>query len=55
MKGSLWEVSCMCHQIPGLQLECAKVLHEELLMLALLYGSEAMSWGEKERSRIRAG
>ena len=32
-----------------LQLECARVLHEPVLM----YGSEAMLWKEKERSRVR--
>ena len=37
----------------SLQLECASVLHEGLLELVLLYGSEAMIWREKERSRIR--
>ena len=38
----------------GLQLECARVLHETLLVLALLNGSETILWKEKERSRIRA-
>ena len=28
----------------GLQLECAKVLHEVLLVPVLLYGSETMIW-----------
>ena len=37
-----------------LQLECATVLHESLLVLALMYGSETIIWKEKERSsRIR--
>ena len=35
-----------------LQLECTKVLHETLLVLILMYGSETRLW--KERSRIRA-
>ena len=35
-----------------LQLECARVLHETLLVLVLMYGSETMLWKE-ERSRIR--
>ena len=38
----------------SLQLECDSVLHESLLMPALTYGSETMTWREKERSRIRA-
>ena len=40
--------------VKSLHLECAKVLHEGLLMPVLLYGSETMIWREKERSRIRA-
>ena len=38
----------------GLQLECARILHESLLMPVLIYGSETVIWKEKERSRIRA-
>ena len=38
----------------SLQLECAKVLHESLLVPVLTYGSETMIWRQKERSRIRA-
>ena len=37
-----------------LQIECAKVLHETLLVPILTYGSETILWEEKERSRIRA-
>ena len=37
-----------------LQVECARVLHEILLVPVLMYGNETMSWKEKERSRIRA-
>ena len=37
----------------GLWLECAKVLHESMLMPVLMYGSETVIWKE-ERSRIRA-
>ena len=37
-----------------LQLECARVLHETLLIPVLMYFSETMLWKEKERSRIRA-
>ena len=36
-----------------LQLECARVLHERLLVLVLMYGSETMLWKEKERYRFR--
>ena len=32
----------------GLQLECAMVLHESLLMPVLMHGSETMIWKEKE-------
>ena len=38
----------------SLQLECARLLHESLLMPVLTYGSETMICREKERSRIRA-
>ena len=37
-----------------LQLECARVLHEKLLVPVLTYDSEKMIWKEKDRSRIRA-
>ena len=37
-----------------LQIECARVLHETLLVPLLTQGSETMLWKEKERSRIRA-
>ena len=37
----------------SLQLECARVLHESLLVLVLTYGSETMIWRGKERYRIR--
>ena len=36
-----------------LQIECARVLHEALLVPVLTYGSVTMLWKEKERSRIR--
>ena len=36
-----------------LQLECARVLHETLLVHVLTYGTETILWKEKERSRIR--
>ena len=38
----------------GLQLVCARVLHEGLLGPVLLYGSYTLIYREKERSRIRA-
>ena len=38
----------------SLQLQCAMVLHESLLVPILTYGRETMIWREKERSRIRA-
>ena len=38
----------------GLQLECARVLHETLLVSLLMYGSGTMIWKKEERSRIRA-
>ena len=38
----------------GLQLECVRMLHEGLLVPVLLYGSETVIWGEKDRCRIRA-
>ena len=37
-----------------MQLECARILHETLLVPVVKYGSETMLWKEKERSRIRA-
>ena len=36
-----------------LQLECARVLHEILLVLVLMYGRKIMLWKEKERFRVR--
>ena len=38
----------------GLQLECARVLHETLIVPVLMYSSEAVIWKEEERYRIRA-
>ena len=35
------------------ELDCARVLHETLLVPVLMYSSETMVWKEKERSRIR--
>ena len=37
----------------SLQFECARVLHESVLVPDLTYGSETMIWREKEMSRIR--
>ena len=36
-----------------MRLECARVLHETLLVPVLMYVSETMLWEEKERARIR--
>ena len=33
-----------------MQLECARALHETLLVPVLMYGSEKMIWKEKEKS-----
>ena len=38
----------------SLQLECAKVLHELLMVPVLTYGSETMIWRKKERTGIWA-
>ena len=35
-------------------LECARVLHESLLVPVVMYGSKTIVWKKKERSRIRA-
>ena len=35
-----------------MQLECARVLHETLLVPVLIYGGDTILWKEKERSRI---
>ena len=40
--------------VRDLQLEWARVLHEILLILVLIYGSDTILCSEKERSRIRA-
>ena len=37
-----------------MQLQCARVLNETLLVPVLMYDSETILWKEKERSRIRA-
>ena len=37
-----------------LKLECARVLHETLLVPVFKDGSETILWREKERSRVRA-
>ena len=36
-----------------MQFECARVLHETLLVLIPTYGRETVLWKEKEKSRIR--
>ena len=44
--GSKPEEGCKCHQVvvnaSDLQLECARVLHEALLVTVLMYGSETI-------------
>ena len=35
-----------------LQVDCARILHETLLMPFFMYGSNTMMWREKERSMI---
>ena len=37
-----------------LQLECARICYETLLVPVFMYGSEIMLWREKEKSRFRA-
>ena len=37
----------------NLQFECARILHQELLMSALIYESETIVWRKKERFIIR--
>ena len=38
--------------VRDLELECARVLHETLLVPVLMYGNETMIWKEEERSRV---
>ena len=45
---------CFTLTIAHLQLECARVLHQALIVPVLTYGSETMLWKEKKRPRIRA-
>ena len=33
------------------QIECARVLHETLLVLVLIYDSEVMLWKKKEKNK----
>ena len=37
----------------GLHPQCARALHEALIVPVLFYGSETMIWTEKEKSKIR--
>ena len=37
----------------GLELECARVFNETLVVPVIMCGSETILWKEKERSRIR--
>ena len=43
----LWLMPRVC------SFECARILHETLLVSVLMYGSETMIFMEEERSRIR--
>ena len=36
-----------------MQLQCARVLHEILVVPVLMYGIKTMLWQEKEYSRVR--
>jgi hypothetical protein len=38
----------------SLSLECTRVLHESMLLPVLMYGSEAMVWNPKYRSKVQA-
>ena len=38
--------------VMGLQLECARVLHEALIVPVFIYGNETIIWKEKERSMV---
>src|SRR5678815_2512779 len=39
--------------VKGLSLECARVLHEGMLLPVLLYSSETMVWNKKYRSKVQ--
>src|SRR5678815_2551252 len=39
--------------VKGLSLECARVLHEGMLLPVLFYGSETMVWNKKYRSKVQ--
>ena len=53
MRGEL-QVAGALFNARDLQLECARVLHDTLLVHVLMYDRETMLWREKERSRVRA-
>ena len=38
----------------GLDIECTRVLHEAMLVQALMYGSEVMVWEKKYRTKVQA-
>ena len=40
--------------VRDLHLECARIVHDTLLVPVLMFGSETMLWKEKERSRVKA-
>ena len=43
------EAECSRKVARDLQLECARILHETLLIPVLMYGSEIILWKEKKR------
>ena len=40
--------------VKGLSIGCTSVLHESMLLPVLMYGSEAMVWNPKYRSKVQA-
>ena len=46
LAGGEWEESCRCSLVNamGLQLECARVLHEVLIVCVLTYESASVIW-----------
>ena len=39
--------------VKGLNLECARVLHEGMLLPVLMYSSETMVWNKRYRSKVQ--
>ena len=40
--------------VKGMSVECARILHESILVPTLVYGSETMVWKERDRRRVGA-